>query len=71
MADKPVCRAPPASSGAKVVLVVNDDPMVRGRVAIILAEAGYGVLTAGDREDALVLARKLGDRLALVVVGSD
>jgi hypothetical protein len=71
MADKPDRGAPPASSGAKVVLVVNDDPMVRGRVARILAEAGYAVLTASDREDALVLARKLGDRLALVVVGSD
>jgi hypothetical protein len=40
-------------------------------VARILAEAGYAVLTAGDREDALRLARKLEGRLGLVVVGSD
>jgi CheY-like chemotaxis protein len=56
-------------SHAKVVLVVDDDPLVRGRVARILAEAGYPVLTA-DTEDAFVLARKLDGRLGLVVVGS-
>jgi DNA-binding response OmpR family regulator len=57
-------------SDAKVVLVVDDDPSVRGRVARILAEAGYNVLTASDEEDALLLARKLGGRLGLVVLGS-
>jgi len=49
---------------------VDNDPLARGRVARILGEAGYAVLTAGDREDALMLARKLEGRLGLVVVGS-
>jgi DNA-binding response OmpR family regulator len=70
MADTPDCGAPTVSPDAKVVLVVDNDPLARGRVARILAEAGYAVLTAGDREDALRLARKLEGRLGLVVVGS-
>jgi DNA-binding response OmpR family regulator len=56
-------------SGAKVVLVVDDDPLIRGRAARILAEAGYAVLTASGREEALALAEELGDRLGLVVLG--
>jgi DNA-binding response OmpR family regulator len=70
MADIPDCGAPTVSQDAKVVLVVNDDPLVRGRVAGILAEAGYAVLTAGDAEEGLALARTLEGRLGLVVVGS-
>jgi DNA-binding response OmpR family regulator len=53
-----------------VVLVVNDDPLMRAQVASVLAEAGYVVLTAGDKEEALALARTLDDQLGLVVVGS-
>jgi DNA-binding response OmpR family regulator len=60
----------PAPSAARVVLVVNDDPLVRAQVASVLAEAGYVVFTAGDREEALALARTLDDQLGLVVVGS-
>jgi DNA-binding response OmpR family regulator len=52
-----------------VVLVVNDDPLVRAQVASDLAEAGYVVLTAGDKEEALAQARTLDDQLGLVVVG--
>jgi CheY-like chemotaxis protein len=57
-------------SDAKVVLVVDDDPVVRGRVARILAEAGYAVLTASGEEEALELAGSLAGRLGLVVLGS-
>jgi DNA-binding response OmpR family regulator len=53
-----------------VVLVVNDDPLVRAQVVSVLVEAGYVVLTAGDNEEALALARTLDDQLGLVVVGS-
>jgi DNA-binding response OmpR family regulator len=70
MGDSTDRGAPSASSDAGVILVVNDDPLARGRVARILAEAGFAVLTAGNREDALVLARKLDGRLGLVVIGS-
>jgi DNA-binding response OmpR family regulator len=59
-----------APAAARVVLVVNDDPLVRAQVASVLAEAGYVVFTAGDREEALALARRLADQLGLVVVGS-
>ena len=60
----------PASAAARVVLVVNDDPLVRAHMASVLAEAGYVVFTAEDREEALALARTLDDQLGLVVVGS-
>jgi DNA-binding response OmpR family regulator len=69
MADIPNCGPLDASSDARVVLVVNDDPFLRDLVAGMLTEAGYVVLTAGDREEALALARVLNSRLALVVVG--
>ena len=60
----------PASAAARMVLVVNDDPLVRAQVASVLAEAGYVVFTAGDKEEALALARTLDEQLGLVVVGS-
>ena len=60
----------PASAAARMVLVVNDDPRVRAYTARVLAEAGYVVFTAEDREEALALARTLDDQLGLVVVGS-
>jgi CheY-like chemotaxis protein len=60
----------PASAAARVVLVVNDDPLVRARVASVFAGAGCVVFTAGDKEEALALARTLDDQLGLVVVGS-
>jgi PleD family two-component response regulator len=60
----------PAPAGARVVLVVNDDPQVRAQVASVLAEAGYVVFTAGEREEAFALAHRLADQLGLVVVGS-
>ena len=60
----------PASPAARMVLVVNDDPLVRAQMASDLAEAGYVVLTAEDKEEALALARTLDEQLGLVVVGS-
>jgi hypothetical protein len=36
----------------------------------MLAKACYVVFTAGDKEEALALARTLDDQLGLVVVGS-
>jgi CheY-like chemotaxis protein len=57
-------------SDAKVVLVVDDDPVLRNRVAKMLTEAGYPVVMARDNEEALMLALKLDRRLGLVLVGS-
>jgi DNA-binding response OmpR family regulator len=58
-------------SDTKVVLVVEDDPLVRDRVSGILTEAGFDVMTAGDNQEALAIVRMLDDRLGLVLVGSD
>ena len=42
----------------KIVLVVDDEPDVRGYLASILKDAGFNVLTAGDGEEALAIARR-------------
>ena len=41
----------------KTVLVVDDEPDVREYLASILRDAGFKVLTAGDGEEALQIAR--------------
>jgi CheY-like chemotaxis protein len=47
------------SSSRPAVLIVEDDPDARDALAIILEEAGYEVLCAGDGAEAL---GRLGDR---------
>ena len=42
----------------KTVLVVDDEPDVRDYLASILKDAGFNVLTAGDGEEALEVARR-------------
>src|SRR5688500_13465879 len=54
-------QAPP------VVLVVDDDPMVRGLMARALVEEGFPVVTAESGEEALVVAQALEGDLPLVV----
>ena len=71
MGDRTDRGAPSASSDAGVILIVHDDRVVRDRAAGMLADVGYAVVTASDDEEGRALARKLGHRLALVVVGSD
>jgi two-component system, cell cycle sensor histidine kinase and response regulator CckA len=51
----------------RIVLVVDDDPMIRDLVARAITGAGYRVLTAGDGEEALAVASTLDGQLALVV----
>jgi CheY-like chemotaxis protein len=43
----------PVQGGEETVLVVEDDAALRSLVELILAEAGYSVLTAGDGAEAL------------------
>ncbi len=45
-----------SASGTETVLLVEDEPMVRGLVEEILVGAGYRVLTAGLPEHALEIA---------------
>lgn len=53
-------------ANAKTVLVVDDDPDIRGAVATVLERKGYRVLTAGDGNQGLAVAeRELPD---LVIV---
>ncbi|MGB7659317.1 MAG: response regulator, partial [Pseudolabrys sp.] len=52
--------APPAAAadGRTTVLVVDDDPSVRGLLAKTLEKEGYRVLSAGNGVEALALARE-------------
>ena len=43
----------PQALDGRLVLVVDDDPLVRHLVARLLTEAGYVVLLAGDGEEGL------------------
>jgi len=53
-------------ANARTVLVVDDDPDIRGAVATVLERKGYRVLTAGDGNMGLAVAeRELPD---LVIV---
>jgi two-component system cell cycle sensor histidine kinase/response regulator CckA len=51
----------------EVVLVVDDDALLRDLVGRVIAEAGYRVLLAGDGREALAIASTIQGRLALVV----
>jgi len=54
-------------SGQNVVLLVEDDAILRGILAQTLTDEGYPVLTAETGEQALTLASSLAGQLALVV----
>jgi CheY-like chemotaxis protein len=51
----------------QTVLVVEDDPMLRGILAEALSSEGHAVLTAGNGEEALAIAGTLIGQLGLVV----
>jgi CheY-like chemotaxis protein len=57
----------PAESRKQMVLVVDDDAMLRELLARVLVEEGFAVLTAEDGEQALAIASTLDGRLGLVV----
>ncbi|HEX4084755.1 MAG TPA: response regulator [Chthoniobacteraceae bacterium] len=77
----PVCEKPeeivdpsrvisfnPRPLGAgRTVLVVEDDPSVRGLVKEILIHYHYRVIEAADGEEATALAREHGDEIALLL----
>jgi two-component system, cell cycle sensor histidine kinase and response regulator CckA len=52
---------------AQVVLVVEDDDMVRWSTARILRRAGYDVLEAAGAEEALICMQVNGERVSLVL----
>jgi two-component system, cell cycle sensor histidine kinase and response regulator CckA len=57
----------PLSSRGSIVLLVDDDDMLRELLARTLADAGYSVITASDGDEALALASTLHEELGLVV----
>jgi DNA-binding response OmpR family regulator len=55
-------------SDEATVLVVEDDPILRGALAYNLSREGFRVLTAADGESGLASARREAERLDLVVL---
>ena len=57
----------PGTSGA-TVLLIEDDPVLRGTLSFNLSREGFRVLAAADGEAGLDLAKKESDRLDLVLL---
>ena len=64
-APQPAAQLPPAEG--RTVLVVEDEPMVRGLVSRTLRGAGYRVLLAEDGEHGLAVARASDSPIHLLV----
>ena len=61
--------APPIAAGAgKLVLVIDDEPLIRDLVESLLTGNGYRVLTAADGERGLALFRQHAAEISLVMV---
>jgi DNA-binding response OmpR family regulator len=54
---------------SRVILVVDDDALLRRSLAYHLEQAGYRALTAANAEDALALARRQPPDLILLDIG--
>jgi PAS domain S-box-containing protein len=63
-----VADKPPAAFGSRLVLVADDEPMVRSLCKSLLEEWGYTPLLAADGEEALALFRTYGDHIVCVVL---
>src|SRR3954462_2493917 len=59
--------SPPAVSGSRTVMVVDDEPMVRTLLCQLLEEWGFKAAEADNGKTALQLARKLEGALSLVI----
>jgi CheY-like chemotaxis protein len=53
--------------GSELILVVEDEEMVRNLTRSILEESGYRVLTAANGDEALELALRHGDSIHLML----
>lgn len=58
---------PPAQAGQNVILLVEDEGMIRNVARIVLERAGYFLLTAANGDEGLTLSRKFPDIIHLVV----
>jgi PAS domain S-box-containing protein len=59
--------APLPANCDEVVLIAEDEPMVRGIMARTLRESGYGVLEAADGREALEILEARGEEVSLIV----
>ena len=59
--------AAPMAQPDEVVLVVEDEPMVRGIMARTLRESGYAVLEAGDGREALDMMTAVRGEVSLII----
>jgi two-component system cell cycle sensor histidine kinase/response regulator CckA len=57
----------PTANPDEVVLIAEDEPMVRGIMARTLRDSGYGVLEAADGKEALEILEARGGDVSLVV----
>jgi CheY-like chemotaxis protein len=57
----------PSVRGHETILVVEDDPQVRGVTIRALEGSGYRVVPAASGEEALQIVRRAGERLDMVV----
>ena len=67
--DQPSAGDAPAEAAPDqvLVLVVDDDDMVRWSTARTLRRAGYDVLEAGGAEEALICMQEYAERVTLVL----
>ena len=59
-----------AGRGGETILVVEDEAALRSLIELLLEEAGYRVLTAGDGEEALAVVRRERPKIDLVLTDS-
>lgn len=59
--------ATPAARADEVIIVAEDEPMVRSIMARTLRESGYTVLEAADGREALEMLEARGDEISLVI----
>ena len=57
----------PRSMSGHLVLVVDDDPRIRGYIRKVLQRTGGHILEAGDGLEGLEVFRAWGDRIDLVI----
>lgn len=57
-----------SEGGPRTVLLVDDDPIVRGAVSQILVHLGFEALVAGDGPTALELVRRHRGRISIVML---
>jgi DNA-binding response OmpR family regulator len=54
-----------------VILVADDEPLIRNLVTLLLQSEGYFVLSAGDGHEGLELSRKYPGKIDLVITDVD